>query len=70
MYLTIEFDEANNWIYNKWVGISHTDKVIQDGQAIIDFLRENLCHNIPNDNREVIGSWSSANEWITQTWVP
>lgn len=51
MYLTIEFDEANNWIYNKWVGISHTDKVIQDGQAIIDFLRENLCHNMPNDNR-------------------
>ena len=29
VYLTIEFDEANNWIYNNWVGVLLTGKVIQ-----------------------------------------
>ena len=70
VYLTIEFDEANNWIYNNWFGVLPTDKVIQGCQATIDFLRENRCHNMLNDNSAVIGSWNSANEWIAQNWVP
>ena len=70
VYLTIEFDEANHWIYNNWFGVLPTDKVIQGCQATIDFLRENLCPSMLNDNREVVGSWSAANEWIAQNWVP
>ena len=70
VFLTIELDEANGWIYNNWVGVLPTEKVIQGCQATIDFLRDNLCPHMLNDNREVIGSWSSANEWIAQNWVP
>lgn len=70
VYLTIEFDAANNWIYNNWVGVLPTEKVIQGCQATLDFLRENRCSQMLNDNREVIGSWSSANDWIAQNWMP
>ena len=70
VYLTIEFEEANNWVYNNWFGVLPTDKVIQGCQATIDYLREHLCPNMLNDNRAVIGSWSAANEWIATTWVP
>ena len=70
VFLTIEIDEANRWIYNNWVGVLPTEKVIQGCQATIDFLRENHCPHMLNDNRNVVGSWSSANDWIAQNWVP
>ena len=70
VYLTIEFDKANNWIYNNWVGVLPTERVIQGCQATIDFLREHRTPHMLNDNREVIGSWNSANDWIAQNWVP
>ena len=70
VFLTIEFDAVNNWIYNNWVGVLPTDRVIQCCQGTIDFLRDNSSLNMLNDNRNVVGSWSSANEWIAQNWVP
>lgn len=70
VFLTIEFDAANQWIYNNWIGVLPTDKVIQGCQATIDFLREKRCTRMLNDNREVIGSWNSANEWIATNWMP
>ena len=70
VFLTIEFDAANQWIYNNWTGVLPTDKVIQGCQATIEFLRENRCAHMLNDNREVIGSWNSANDWIAANWMP
>lgn len=70
VYLTIEFDAANQWIYSNWVGVLPTERIIQGCQATIDFLRENPCAHMLNDNREIIGSWNSANEWIAQNWLP
>ena len=70
VFLTIEFDAANQWIYNNWTGVLPTEKVIQGCQATIDFLRENRCAHMLNDNRAAIGSWNSANDWIAQNWMP
>ena len=70
LYLTIEYDELNNWIYNNWVGVLPTEKVILGCQATIDFLRENRSPNMLNDNRQVVGSWNAANEWIARHWIP
>lgn len=70
VYLTIELDKVNHWIYNNWVGVLPTDKVIQGCQATIDFLGKNPCPHMLNDNRHVVGSWSGANDWIAQHWVP
>ena len=70
VYLSIAFDADNHWIYNNWTGVLPTEKVIQGCQATLDFLRDNPCPNMLNDNREVVGSWSAANDWIAQNWVP
>ena len=70
VFLTIEFDVVNKWIYNNWFGVLPTEKVIQGGQATIDFLKGTPCPHMLNDNRNVVGSWSMANDWIAQNWVP
>ena len=70
VYLTIEFDAANQWVYCNWTGVLPTEKVIQGGLATIEFLRETPCAHMLNDNREVVGSWNPANDWIATTWMP
>ena len=70
VFLTIEFDAANQWVYNNWTGVLPTEKVIQGCQATIDFLRQNRCAHMLNDNRKIIGSWNSANDWIAANWMP
>ncbi len=70
VFLTIEYDADNQLIYNNWTGVLPTEKVIQGCQATIDFLRENRCPYMLNDNRKIIGSWNSANDWIAANWMP
>lgn len=70
VYLTIEFDEENHWIYANWIGVQPPEKVVQGCQAIIDFLRESICPHLLNDNSAIVGSWSASNEWIAQHWIP
>lgn len=70
VYLTIEVDEENGWIYNSWIGVLPTDQVIRGCQATIDILREHPYGQMLNDNRLVVGSWNSANDWIAEHWVP
>ena len=70
VFLIIEFDAANQWIYNNWLGVLPTGKVIEGCQATIDFLKHTPCPHMLNDNRQVVGSWNSANDWIAANWVP
>jgi hypothetical protein len=70
VYLTIEFDEANQWIYSNWIGILPTNDVVRGCEGIIELLQAHPCSRILNDNRAVVGSWSLANEWIAQQWAP
>ncbi|MBO2009475.1 hypothetical protein [Hymenobacter negativus] len=70
VYLTVEFDEANQWIYSNWIGALPTEKVIEGCLATIEMLQAHPCQRILNDNRAVIGSWSAANEWIAEHWTP
>ena len=70
VYLTIEFDPAANWMYNNWMGVLTTEKVIEGCLGTIEMLRETGCPHMLNDNREVVGSWSGANEWIASVWLP
>lgn len=70
VYLTVEFDETNRWMYTNWIGVVPTENVIEGCQAIIEFLRKHPCPHQLNDNRDMMGSWSEANDWIAREWVP
>lgn len=69
-YLTVEYDQPNNWIYNDWQGLLSTESVIQGSTGVLRVLEQTRCPYILNDNRHVLGSWKQANEWIEQTWMP
>lgn len=70
VYLTIVCDSANGWVYNNWVGYQTYIGIIAGADACLHALRDNACRYLLNDNREVVGPWDHAVEWIVTDWAP
>lgn len=70
VYLTIAYDRPNHWVYNNWVGYQTYTGVISGADACLHPLRENACPYLLNDNRQVLGPWDHAVEWIATNWAP
>lgn len=69
VYLTIGYDAANHWVYNNWVGYQTYAGIVAGADACLHPLRENNCAYLLNDNRQVIGPWNHAVEWIVTDWA-
>jgi hypothetical protein len=70
VYLTIEYDAANHWVYNNWIGYQTFTGIISGADACLFPLGENKCAYLLNDNRQVLGPWDHAIEWIATQWAP
>ena len=70
VFLTIEYDVVNNWIYNNWVGYQTNESIITGGTAFLEILEETKCPYLLNDNREVVGPWDHAIDWIANDLAP
>ncbi|QJX48766.1 STAS/SEC14 domain-containing protein [Hymenobacter taeanensis] len=70
VYLTIEYDAANRWVYNNWIGYQTFTGIIAGADACLFPLSENKCAYLLNDNRQVLGPWNHAVEWIATQWAP
>jgi hypothetical protein len=70
VYLTIEHDAANQWVYNNWIGYQTYIGIIAGADACLHPLSENRCPYLLNDNRQVIGPWNHAVEWLATDWAP
>ena len=70
IYLTIDYDAANHWVCNNWIGYQTYTGIVAGADACLHPLRENNCSYLLNDNREVIGPWNHAVEWIVADWAP
>ena len=69
VYLTIEYDPANGWVYNNWLGYQSYIGIVAGADACLHPLRENSCAYLLNDNRQVLGPWDHAVEWIVTNWA-
>ncbi|QIL74962.1 STAS/SEC14 domain-containing protein [Hymenobacter sp. HDW8] len=70
VYLTIEYDAVNRWVYNNWIGYQTYIDVMAGADACLHPLRAHACAYLLNDNRQVIGPWDHAVEWIVTNWAP
>jgi hypothetical protein len=70
VYLTIEYDAANKWVYNNWIGYQTYTGVQAGADACLHPLKEHSCAYLLNDNRQVLGPWDHAVEWIATNWAP
>jgi hypothetical protein len=70
VYLTTAYDATNGWVYNNWKGYQTLPGIMAGADACLIPLQKNACAHLLNDNREVIGPWDHAVEWIVSSWAP
>ena len=70
VYQTIDYDQANEWIYSNWIGYQTYTGIVVGANACLQLLQDNNCTLLLNDNREVVGPWDHAVEWIVTNWAP
>jgi len=70
VYLRITYDPANHWVYNDWIGYQTYVGIVAGADACLGPLAENACAYLLNDNRQVVGPWDHAVEWIVTNWAP
>jgi hypothetical protein len=57
-------------VYNNWIGYQTLPGIIMGADACLIPLKKNACAYLLNDNREVVGPWDHAVEWIIADWAP
>jgi hypothetical protein len=70
VYLRITYEPANHWVCNDWIGYQTYVGIVAGADACLAPLVENKCAYLLNDNRQVIGPWDHAVDWIVTNWAP
>lgn len=61
---------GNAFIAVNWIGIQSLETVVMGGNHVLTMLREKPCVGLLNSNRELIGPWDVAVNWLAYKWVP
>lgn len=69
-HISITVDNANRWLYVDWKGFQDNQTVRQGGLKMLSVLQRTGFSKVLNDNRNVLGTWSDAAEWVGEDWFP
>ena len=70
VYLTIEIDNRNRWVYVNWMGYLTEENIKAGAQAYTDALAKAGFNCVLNDTRLIIGGWDHSLEWVLHDWAP
>jgi PAS domain S-box-containing protein len=68
--ITINYLEKFGRMDVDWTGFQDMDSVKYGCMLMLDYLKNNNCDRIVNDNTHVMGNWSDAVEWVGNEWFP
>ncbi|MGV3502938.1 MAG: hypothetical protein ACO1O1_04475 [Adhaeribacter sp.] len=60
----------NSFIMVSWIGIQSMETVVMGGNNILALLQERPCPGMLNSNKELIGPWEEAVNWLAFKWAP
>lgn len=69
-FLVLEYDLENKWLYLNWIGYQNFDNIKQGLREVWAMFRRFRFTKVLNDNRELIGPWDKANDWLQHELVP
>ncbi|MFD2288034.1 sensor histidine kinase [Pedobacter petrophilus] len=69
-YISIKCNNENGIMHVEWYGHQDMHSVKHGGKLMIEYLRNNRCSKVFNDNRAVLGTWSEASDWAANVWLP
>ena len=69
-FLVLDYDQENQWLYLNWIGYQNLENIKQGLAEVWKMYRRFRFTKVLNDNRELIGPWDKANNWIQQELAP
>lgn len=70
VYLTIETDANNRWIFTDWQGYLTADNIKRGAKAYTAALARSGFSCVLNDTRSVRGPWDHSMDWVINEWAP
>jgi hypothetical protein len=71
VFYQLDFLENDRILYSNWIGSYLSVEQVKSGaNTTLQKIRELGVDLVLNDNRQLDGSWDSANEWIAKEWMP
>jgi hypothetical protein len=69
VYLTLEYDSENHWIYTNWIGYQTQANATEGSEVYLQLMRRYACPYLLNDNRNLTGSWNHTVAWVATEWA-
>jgi PAS domain S-box-containing protein len=69
-HLSINFNQTKKRLEVDWTGFQDLESVKHGCILMWEYLRQNHCDRVVNDNTHVMGNWSEATDWVGNTWFP
>ena len=70
VYLTIETDNENRWIFTDWQGYLTAENIKTGAKAYTDALAKSGFCCVLNDTSSVRGPWDHSMDWVINEWAP
>lgn len=70
VFLTIETDHKNRWIFTDWQGYLTADNIKEGARAYTEVLARSGFSCVLNDTRSVRGPWDHSMDWVINEWAP
>ena len=70
IYLTIETDHENRWIFADWQGYLTAENIKVGAKAYAQALADAGFSCVLNDTRSVRGPWDHSMDWVINEWAP
>ncbi|MHC2991005.1 hypothetical protein OB13_05185 [Pontibacter sp. HJ8] len=70
VYLTIELDTLNRWVYVNWIGYPTEENMKTGVSAYTEVLTNIDYSSILLDTRLMIGTWEHSLNWMLYDWAP
>nr|WP_242695989.1 HAMP domain-containing sensor histidine kinase [Pedobacter sp. SYSU D00873] len=69
-HIAIAVDKDKDFLNVNWLGFQDNQSVRHGCLKMLDMLKKSGLRKVFNDNRNVLGTWSDAAEWVGKDWFP
>lgn len=70
VYFTATRIDNGSILYAQWFGVQSEETVKEGGYKLLAMIKEQPYSKLLNCNKNVVGSWDTALDWVETTWTP
>jgi hypothetical protein len=70
VFFTAKRIENGTILYAQWYGLQSVETVKEGGYKLLEMIKEKPYSKLLNCNKNVVGSWDMALDWVESKWKP